>query len=316
MLARAGPGRHSGPALPLQRCGCPTCPCTGDDHGGLQRQATGDDSSAQETPAEPATCAGGLIDVAPLEVEEDEEAAPTAVGAAQLQRDAKKTKPKKAGGAGAPTAACPVPADFGVFANKPGGDGSGKAAATATGLGGFKGGSFVVTFDPSTSWVDTNIVTKAKKRSGNTTNQVAACTAAFAAGNTWFQSTGQTTCPAAPNNPRKASKTDECESVIGAGLDADGIADEPRLLAHEQYHVKLVCAAASKAAATLPAGTTKVTKTVKAVYDALGAVMQPNSDAYDKATSNGCIPAQQAQWEKDIDAGNVKIAPRAPASST
>ena len=47
---------------------------------GLQRQATGDDSSAEETSAEPATCAGGLIDVAPLEVEEDEEAAPRAEG--------------------------------------------------------------------------------------------------------------------------------------------------------------------------------------------------------------------------------------------
>ena len=138
---------------------------------------------------------------------------------------------------------------------------------------------------------------------------MADCKAGFAKGDTSHTSTGQTRCPASPSSDRKASKIDECETVIGVGFDAEDRADVPRLLTHEQYHAKLVCAAATKAEATLPAGTTKVTPQVAKVYKNLAAVLQPNSDKYDADSSNGCDAAGQKTWQTNIDSGNVKIAP-------
>jgi hypothetical protein len=286
----------------------------------VQRVAAGgpvsDDASGTTGEALPvALCAGGVIKVDPLVVEagsDDVETTPAQPIPSDTGQSAEAEPLDAPGGTVGATAtsapACPVPADLSVFQDKPGGDGSGLAALTASGLGGFQHGGFTTTFDPASSWVDTDIVTKGGKRAGNTKKRVAAGLASFANGNTFYTSTGQTTCAAAPSISRTANTVAEVESVIGAGLDADGIANEPRLLNHEQYHVKLVCAAARKAGATLPPGTTKVTKQVKAVYDALGQVLDKNSKQYDVDSSNGCDAAGQKKAQADIDAGKVPIA--------
>lgn len=252
-------------------------------------------------------CAAGPIAVAPIAVEEEEAAAVQALST--LQRDGEPVPMDTAKTSTTPAPGCPIPSSFSVFQDKPGGDGSGKAAGTPTGLNGFKDGHFVVTFDAASSWVDTNLVAKSGQRLAKTQKRVDDCKAGFAKGDTSHTSTGQTLCPASKSVDRSAKNAGECETVIGAGFDAEDRADVPRLLTHEQYHVKLVCAAATKAEATLPPGTKKVTKQVAAVYKSLGEVLQPNSDAYDADSANGCNATGQATWQTNIDAGKVKIAP-------
>lgn len=255
-----------------------------------------------------AMCAGGTVTVTPITVEEgDEGTAP--VQTLTLQRD--DTVPKPGGAKAASTApACPMPTGWGDFTDKPGGDGSGLAAGTPMSLNGFKDGNFVVVFDKAGAWVDTNLVAKAGTRLPKTQARVDGCNAGFQKGDTSHTSTGQTKCPASKSTSRSAKNAGECETVIGAGFDAEDKADLPRLLTHEQYHSKLVCAMANKAAATLPAGTKKVTQQVATVYKNLGAVLQPTIDQYDADSKNGCDASGQATWQSKVDKGDVPIAPK------
>ena len=157
---------QAGPIIAQRGCGCGSCSsCAPDEEAAVQRDEdlTPDTGAGGSEPQDRvAMCGGGVVTVAPIEVEEDDAGAvPSSADAVQRDGDRSDAVPMdnaKAAGGAAP--ACPVPADFSVFKDKPGGDGSGRAAGTPMGLNGFKNGHFVVTFDAASAWVDTDLVAK------------------------------------------------------------------------------------------------------------------------------------------------------------
>ncbi len=100
-----------------------------------------------------------------------------------------------------------------------------------------------------------------------------------------------------------AKTTGECETIMGVGLDAEAAADGPRLLKHEQFHVRLACKVAEQAISALKPGASERDMKVAALAaDKRQAALQKKYDS--AAESNhGCNPAKQAEWEAKVSTG-------------
>ena len=105
-------------------------------------------------------------------------------------------------------------------------------------------------------------------------------------------------CPATIVTPAQATSRAECESVIGAGCDADAPNESARLLNHEQRHLDIACKLAEKANDALAAGSP-----LADVRRAVRRERRAQTRSYDNDTGHGCDAGQQAAWDADIDAG-------------
>lgn len=167
------------------------------------------------------------------------------------------------------------------------------------------GGKIVVSQDTKKSWVNTNLVTLNGKRSGSTTKTVKDCQATFKK-KTSYRWKPNPACPAAAANSsaKEATSQGECESVIGAGIDADASKEEARLLQHERYHVRLACAVANQ-------GNQKIVGGAKAanVLAAVKSAITKHQAQYDRDTTHGCKGDKQSGWETRIDDSSAKWLP-------
>ena len=109
-----------------------------------------------------------------------------------------------------------------------------------------------------------------------------------------------TGCPAAVFTAASANTRAECETVIGAACDPDARSESTRLLGHEQLHFDIGCALVRRANAA--AGRPRAD-----VRTWLDANFQPQQDAYDHDTDNGCIAAQQAAWATRVAGGLAAV---------
>jgi hypothetical protein len=160
------------------------------------------------------------------------------------------------------------------------------------------GGRITVSQDRGASWVNRDQVTADGQRAGGTTRQIAACRGALRSGSSWYETQPGTACPAAGANqsPHRASTSDECESVVGAGLDADGRTDSVRLLRHEAHHLLLACAIAADGNSRIDRGAQPAR--IARLVGQTDARLQVE---YDNASAHGCDPGGQAAWEQRID---------------
>jgi len=160
-------------------------------------------------------------------------------------------------------------------------------------------GGIHVAMDESQSWVDTDQVTVGGKRSGATARSVSACQQKFDSGGAWWGWRPAANCPAmaANSSAKRANTRTECETVIGAPLDAEGAVNAGLLLRHERYHVELGCATTVEANDLISKGGDKdsIRKRVIASHN------KNNLSAYDKDSEHGCNATQQAAWEARID---------------
>jgi hypothetical protein len=169
------------------------------------------------------------------------------------------------------------------------------------------GSTIVAAQDTKKSWVNTNLVTLDGKRSASTKKVVKACQATFKKkGAAFHRWTPSQACPAAAANSsaKEAKSADECESVLGAGIDADSTTDAARLLKHERYHMRLACAIASEGN-TKSGGAAAAKKLLPAVKKAIA----KHEAQYDKDTNHGCKGDKQSEWEQKIDGSSAKWLP-------
>jgi hypothetical protein len=143
---------------------------------------------------------------------------------------------------------------------------------------------------------------------------VAQCRRDMAAspGGTWTTSRpNPDTCPASIIGIRTATTVGECETVVGAGCDADAVAESQRLLAHEQGHFDIGWRLVIKANDALLAGT----HTVAALDAWLTANLGPQQALYDSVaeTDHGCNAAKQAAWVTALASGLPAVPLPAPA---
>jgi hypothetical protein len=179
-------------------------------------------------------------------------------------------------------------------------DNSGFAAMTKPNISLDANGFTINVFiDSASSWVRPSAIGDGKTRNPADAKAVAGCHAAFGKGNSWYKYTPSATCPAAAaiaSSP-KATTDNECETVLGAALDRDRVAETNRLFRHELYHMRLAYAVAASA---VPSGDRQAdlakVKRANNVYQKL----------YDDQTNHGCNPSQSA-WEQKIDAGNLNL---------
>ncbi len=159
-------------------------------------------------------------------------------------------------------------------------------------------GRITINQNTGNSWVNRDKVTADGQRSGATRRTVAACRARFGQGDAWFESTPDQSCPAASANfsTHRASSSDECQSVIGAGLDAEGQVDAQRLLRHEAHHLLLACAIAAEGNRRLDRGASAAQ-----VVGQVGQTDRRLQVQYDNETAHGCNAGPQASWEQRID---------------
>lgn len=183
---------------------------------------------------------------------------------------------------------CKVPASWSEFTPKPGGAGGGLAAFTTPKFSASK--PFTTELNKASSWVDTNQVKTGSARTAQVSGIVRGCEERFQKGASKVPVSPRGSCAAARLGNYTATTANECETVVGAGLDNDTATDAVRLLKHEQYHIKLACALANTAPsqrALLLAHATKKTE-----YDSPAT-----------GTDHGCNATQQAAWEAKIDSG-------------
>jgi hypothetical protein len=152
--------------------------------------------------------------------------------------------------------------------------------------------------DRAASWVNSAQMTVDGRRAGATSRDVAACQSNFDQGHTWYRWKPSPTCPAhaALSSPKEATSKDECETVIGAGLDTDGAASAKLTLRHEAYHVLMGCAIATQGNHKIDQGAAPAT-----VLAAVKHAHNTHQDTYDHDTGHGCNAEQQAAWEQRID---------------
>jgi hypothetical protein len=200
-----------------------------------------------------------------------------------------------AGPAAPAGAACPVPPDlasFTVAAVAP--------PAAAKVRAGPKLSGSTMTTELISATVDPDRAGIPGRRAGQVTQLVGQCHAAFGGGKTGFTASAVSPCGASPSSLRAGSDA-ECDSVVGAGLDKLEQADNPRLLNHEQFHVKLACKVVDQANAALPAGASQAAL-AKAVSDAKTKINRLQK-AYDNDSKHGCDASAQSSWEAKITSG-------------
>jgi hypothetical protein len=167
-----------------------------------------------------------------------------------------------------------------------------------------RNGRVAVDEDKAGSWVNKRTV-PVNGRPASTTKAVSDCRKGMSRKNatdwTW---TPSNSCPAsaAIRSSATATTRDECETVLGAQLDADDQADMARLLNHEQYHMNLACALASLGNDQIASGSA-----VAGVLRKVIAASRREQRAYDNDTTHGCDSGAQGTWEGNIDSGSVKF---------
>jgi len=286
----------------VQRCGGTPCDCPADSHE-LQRDngdqtAVGDGGSTSDAGAsvpaeEMPPCLDPEADYSGLDALASDSGTSDDTVQTALQRDGDggSTPQVRTG------TTCLEPTSFARFFQGTPPAGSPFAANTSYAFT-VVAGRITINQNTGNSWVNRDKVTADGQRSGATRRRVADCRAGFRQGDAWFESTPDQSCPAATANfsTHRASSTDECESVIGAGLDAEGQVDAQRLLRHEAHHLLLACAIAAEGNRRLDRGASAA--------QVVGQVRQSDRQLqvqYDNETAHGCNAGPQASWEQRID---------------
>lgn len=81
------------------------------------------------------------------------------------------------------------------------------------------------------------------------------------------------------------------------------VADSPRVLNHEQFHLNLACALARKANRLLAGGTA-----FSVLNGVIHARLRDTQIEYDRQSNHGCASGAQASWEGAILADLPKVA--------
>ena len=113
-----------------------------------------------------------------------------------------------------------------------------------------------------------------------------------------FTVTSSSACPAAAAPPITAATQADCPTLVST-CTANAVADQARLLAHEQGHLDIACKMARRINDAIRNGTPLSTFNRRAVLRAVHVVQ----DLYDTQTHHGCIASAQARWVNDIAAG-------------
>lgn len=239
------------------------------------------------------------------------------------ERDKKLAECKKAAGADPPVCDPATPPGWGSFTAAPAAGSSfgamtfsfiqgvdvpsQKCEETIVGVASGPKKRFQGKFTPDKSWVKPEFRDAGDPTKNGSAAQVGACEAHFdreaAAGRTggwWALNSGASPTCAASARARgdRATKKDECATVVAADFNDRAVAESSRLLRHEQTHFALSCAMAKKGNDLLTAGTT---------FDKIDAVIHTKlstaQSQYDGQTQHGCVAAQQSSWETAIAAG-------------
>lgn len=117
-------------------------------------------------------------------------------------------------------------------------------------------------------------------------------------------------CPATQISINTATTFDECETIVGAGCDADAMQESDRLLAHEQLHFDIPCTLVGRANDALIAGTHNPAQLTTWLRDKI----PPQQRAYDGASRHGCNAAGQATWVTNVANGLPAVALPTPAT--
>lgn len=124
-----------------------------------------------------------------------------------------------------------------------------------------------------------------------------------------FTVTSSSACPAAAAPPITAATQADCPTLVST-CTANAVADQARLLAHEQGHLDIACKMARRINDAIRNGAPLSTFSQAAVRRAVSVVQ----GHYDTQTRHGCIAAAQARWVGDIAAGLPNaVIPTAPA---
>lgn len=175
--------------------------------------------------------------------------------------------------------------------------------ASVTGLASGPLKRFQGVFKSAGSWVKPHIANAGDPAKNQSATPVAQCEAAFdalAPGKTtrWaLRPNGACAASPAPRGDPANTRAD-CAGVVAKDYTDWAVADSARLLRHEQQHLALTCAVATKANAALSAGTPFAT--LDAAIDGVRTAQQTQ---YDDQTAHGCVAGEQARWEADIAAG-------------
>jgi hypothetical protein len=165
-------------------------------------------------------------------------------------------------------------------------------------------------FSPSKSWVRAQFGDPTNRKATGCEGQVKDCEKFF--GTLKKDETGEYTltpptgCEASikPDPSKKATKKEECDTVLGAECDRVAQLESARLLRHEQLHFDIACVLAKKANAALSAGT--ITDASKA-KDAATSKANTAGKNYDDETAHGCKPTEQKTWETNVAGGLTTI---------
>lgn len=163
------------------------------------------------------------------------------------------------------------------------------------------GDTLKAVFSSSESWVKRVYKNPTDRKLNGGGAKVTACEKAFAKGSPYYEVKGLDTskCPAAIVFPgAHVTSKDECESVIGAGVDQATQEESARLLQHEQVHFDMACVLVKKGNEAIAAGADP-----KKIRARVVAEFNKQSKAYDKESKHGCIAAQQSTWEAAVSAG-------------
>jgi uncharacterized protein DUF4157 len=184
--------------------------------------------------------------------------------------------------------------------------GGARQASTSYRISQRRSGPFRVVFKERSSWVRPRHPGAGARATNGCAAVVARCQGAFRkAGTRTFDVAPPANCPATIITPAQATTSAECETVIGAGCDADAPNESARLLNHEQRHLDIACALVQKANDAVAAGSS-----VAAVRRAVSRAEGTQRARYDSRaeTNHGCDAAGQAAWDADIDAGLPGVA--------
>jgi hypothetical protein len=163
------------------------------------------------------------------------------------------------------------------------------------------GDTLKAVFSNGESWVKPVYKNPADRKLNGGGAKVTACEKAFAKGSPFYEVAGLDTskCPAAIVFPgAHVTSKDECESVIGAGIDQATQEESVRLLQHEQVHFDMACVLVKKGNEAIAAGADPKTVRARVVAE-----FNKQAKAYDKDSKHGCIPGQQSAWEAEVAAG-------------
>ena len=199
--------------------------------------------------------------------------------------------------AGPPAAApCPVPANLAAFAQA-----SVPPPAVALVRAGAQANGSALTTVLLRANLDPDRVGIPGRRAGQVTQMVGQCHTAFGRGRTGFSVSATSPCGGSPTSVR-AGSDGECDTVVGAQMDALEEADNSRLLGHEQGHVRLACKVVDQANAALPHGAPAAA--VAAAVSTANARINRLQGLYDNQSHHGCDPSAQQAWDGRISSGN------------